>query len=396
MRYTSHSPFSRKLEHLCRGCFPTQLASSAYLFKPFWVQLCYFPVVSVAGYLALKLLKPRSAYEPYDFDLFFTSVSAAAVSSMSTVEMEVFSNAQLIIITLLMFLGGEVYMSFLGLLIQRFKLLSAQDRRQENLPEVDSMHRNSQTWPAIKSEEQAIEPDTINHPPGPLDRDEPLTDKPFSNDQEMKLHYNSIKTLGYVVLGYFLVIHVVGSGLISAYMDLTPNAKTVLKNKGLVLHTFSIFTTVSTFTNCGFLPTNENMLVFRKNLGLQLILIPQILLGNTLYAPCLRLVIHVLERLTRKTEYKYILNNYQELGYDHLMSKKRSWYLFGTVLVLLISQFVAFVAMEWNSGVMDGMNALEKLVGSLFQCVNSRHTGESIVDLSSVSSAILVLFIVMM
>jgi len=346
--------------------------------------------------LALKLLKPRSAYEPYDFDLFFTSVSAAAVSSMSTVEMEVFSNAQLIIITLLMFLGGEVYMSFLGLLIQRFKLLSAQDRRQENLPEVDSMHRNSQTWPAIKSEEQAIEPDTINHPPGPLDRDEPLTDKPFSNDQEMKLHYNSIKTLGYVVLGYFLVIHVVGSGLISAYMDLTPNAKTVLKNKGLVLHTFSIFTTVSTFTNCGFLPTNENMLVFRKNLGLQLILIPQILLGNTLYAPCLRLVIHVLERLTRKTEYKYILNNYQELGYDHLMSKKRSWYLFGTVLVLLISQFVAFVAMEWNSGVMDGMNALEKLVGSLFQCVNSRHTGESIVDLSSVSSAILVLFIVMM
>ncbi|KAJ8447424.1 hypothetical protein Cgig2_019418 [Carnegiea gigantea] len=390
MRYTS--PFGKKLENLCRGFFPAKLASSTSYFKPFWVLLCYFLIVSLKGYFVLKLLNPRTVSKLDDLDLFFTSVSAATTSSMSTVEMEAFSNAQLIIITFIMFLGGEIHMSFLGLLIQRFRLLSAHDERQKNLPEIDFMHANSQT----RSQGQMIELGTITVQQHPLERDKPLTFKPFSSGHEMELPYNSIKTLGYVVLGYFLIIHAVGSGLISAYISLTPSANNVLKRKGLVLHTFSIFTTVSTFTNCGFTPTNENMMVFNKNSGLLLILIPQVLLGDTLYAPCLRLVIHVLYRLTRKKEYKYILNNYQELGYGHLMSEERSWYLSGTILVFLMSQFVAFTAMEWNSGVMDGMNSLEKLIGSLFECVNSRHAGESIVDLSSVSSAILVLFVVMM
>lgn len=394
MRYPSL--FGKKLEHLCRGFIPPKLAFSTCYFNPFWVQFSYLLIVSLEGYFVLKLLKPGTVSEPNNLNLLFTSVSAATASSMSTVEMEVFSNAQLIIIMFIMFLGGEIYMSFLGLLIQRFKLLSSQDGSQKNLPEIDSMHKVSQTWPVIRSQEQMIELDTINVQPHPLDIDKPLTTKPFSGGHEMELPYNSIKTLGYVVLGYFLIIHVVGSGLISTYIGLTPSVNNVLKSKGLDLHTFSIFTMVSTFANCGFLPTNENMMVFRKNSGLLLILIPQTLLGNTLYTPCLRLIIHVLYRLTRKKEYKYILNNYQELGYGHLMSKERSWYLSGTVLVFLMSQFVVFAAMEWNSGVMDGMNSLEKLVGSLFQGVNSRHTGESIVDLSSVSSAILGLFVVMM
>ena len=61
-------------------------------------------IVSIFGHLALMVSKPRTSwYRPKDFDLFFTSVSATTVSSMSTIEMEVFSNIQLIIMTILMF-----------------------------------------------------------------------------------------------------------------------------------------------------------------------------------------------------------------------------------------------------------------------------------------------------
>lgn len=371
------------------------MASSTYHFKPFWVRLCYSLIFSFVGYLALRFSKPRIAYKLEDLDLFFTSVSAVTVSSMSTVEMEVFSNAQLIILTVLISFGSEIYISFLGLLIKRFVLLSAQEKQLNNSPATDFVYRNNKN--GIVREERTIELDTITLSPHPLDRDKPLSTKYFfSDDHEMELHYDSIKTLGYVVLWYFLVIHIIGLGLIYAYISFTPSAHNVLKGKGLAIETFSIFTTVATFTNCGFIPTNENMMVFRKNSGLLLILIPQVLLGNTLYAPCLRLVIQVLERLTRRREYTYILKNHRKLGYAHLMSSKKSWFLTGTVLVLLMVQFVAFSIMEWNSGVMEGMNSHEKLVGSLFQCTNSRHTGESIVDLSSVSSAILVLFVIMM
>ena len=92
--------------------------------NPFWIQLSYFIIVSIFGHLALMVSKPRTAwFRPMDFDMFFMSVSATTVSSMSTIEMEVFSHTQLIIMTILMFVGGEVFTSFLGLQFARSKFL---------------------------------------------------------------------------------------------------------------------------------------------------------------------------------------------------------------------------------------------------------------------------------
>jgi Trk-type K+ transport system membrane component len=67
-----------------------------------------------------------------------------------------------------------------------------------------------------------------------------------------------------------------------------------------------------------------------------------------------------------------------------------------TVFGFILMQFMLFYSMEWGSEAMDGLNSYQKLVGSLFQSVNSRHAGESVVDISTISSAILVLFVVMM
>ena len=199
-----------------------------------------------------------------------------------------------------------------------------------------------------------------------------------------------------MVLGYLFVVHLIGSSLVSLYVNFVPSARKVLKDKGLETQTFSVFTTVSTFTNCGFVPTNENMIVFKKNSGLLLLLIPQILMGNTLYPPCLLAMIWVLKKTTKREEFRYILMNYRDMGYGHLLSGHHALLLAITVFGFILIQFIPFCSMEWNSQVMDGLSLYQKVVGSLFQTVNSRHTGESVVDLSSISSAILVLFVVMM
>ncbi|KAL9255659.1 Sodium transporter HKT1-like protein [Drosera capensis] len=331
-----------------------------YQVSPFWINLFYFVLLSMLGFLSLKITKPRDGSLD-DLDLFFTSVSASTVSSMSIVEMEAFSNVQLIILTVLMLMGGEVFTSMLEL---RF--------RSTELPKKETPYTNG-----------SIELVEL----GKVDRHPSTT---YSKHDGIR------RFLSYVVLGYLLVVQTVGLSLVFFYTTIVPSASQVLKSKGIQLSTFSIFTTVSTFTNCGFVPTNENMMVFKEYSGLLLILIPQLLMGNTLYPIFLRTVIWALKKLTNRTEFSFILDNYDLFGYGHLMSWLRSYLLGATVLVLIMLQLVMFCLMEWRTEGFEGLSLYQRFVGSLFQVTNSRHAGESIVDLSTLSSAVLVLFVVMM
>lgn len=370
--------FGRKLEHLCNPSYNSLIRTLFYLVNPFWIHLCYFITFSILGYVALKFTNPRDhqySSKPSDLDVFFTSVSATTVSSMGTVEMEVFSNSQLVIMTILMLFGGEVFTSFLGLQFTKIKFPK---------PQSTDHHQNN------------VVISSLNHPENDEKPDPETGIKSSSSGNEYYLKYKSLKCLGYVVLGYLLVFHVLGSTLVSMYLSLVPSAREVLKSKDLKIQTFSIFTIVSTFANCGFVPTNENMMVFSKNSGLLLLLIPQVLFGNTLYPAGLRLVIWALEKFTKRKEFQYILENHGELGYSHLLSGYHSLWLAVTVLGFILVQFLVFCSLEWNSEALNGLSVYEKVVGSFFQVVNTRHTGESIVDLSAISPAILVIFVVMM
>ncbi|CAL5439219.1 unnamed protein product [Camellia sinensis] len=361
--------------HSCCTLFSSYFHVLIFRLNPFWVQLHYFIIVSLMGYLALKVSKPRTApsFQPKDLDLFFTSVSATTVSSMSTVEMEVFSNTQLVIITILMLLGGEVFNSMLGLQVMRFKLT-----------------KNCGSGSGTKNIEDSVNTDSVSsHSPNYLNQIE----LGLGNEH---LKCNSIKYLGYVVLCYLLLVHIGGFTLISIYIILVPSAREILSNKGLQIQTFCVFTTVSTLSSCGFIPTNENMMVFVKNSGMLLLLIAQVLLGNTLYPPCLRFLIWVLEKVTMREEFGYLSKNHRQLGYDYLLSGLHSLWLVAIVFGFILVQFILFSTLEWNAESMNGLNSYQKLVGSLFEVVNSRHIGESVVDLSIISPAILVVFILMM
>ncbi|KAL5549747.1 hypothetical protein UlMin_004978 [Ulmus minor] len=347
----------------------------------FLVHLLYFLLLSSIGFLVLLVSKPRNeSFKPRNLDLFFTSVSAATVSSMSTVEMEVFTNSQLLILTILMFVGGEIFTSMCELFIKQFMI-----KKTQNKVSSSSSDLSCSSPPTINTIEQVELGLAQNQNPIQI----------HSLDSGF-LKYHARKYLGFVVLGYLLVVHVFGVALVSLYLTLISSAKEVLQTKGLKMITFSVFTTVSTFASCGFIPTNENMMVFSKNSGLLLILIPQVLLGNTLFPSCLRFSIWFLGTVSKKEEWNFLLKRPKEIGYLHLLPRLHSTLLVPTVLGFIFVQFVLFNSMEWSSEALGGLNSYEKIIGVLFQCVNARHTGETIVDISTISSAILVLFLVTM
>ncbi|KAL8095463.1 sodium transporter HKT1-like [Apium graveolens] len=383
-----------KLSHLLHSCrsllssFHNNLVLQFFLSLPsFCIHLAYFIFFSIIGFFLLKVSSSSSSRLD-DLDLFFTSVSAVSVSSMSTVEMEVFSDFQLVVLTILMLVGGEVFISLLKLqfsnsMFSKNHLVYGNSSLSNHSP---SNPKNITDFNQIELGLVQINDHSCKHE---------LTSK--SEEEESNYVNKSFKYLSYAVATHFLAAHVLGSFLISFYINSVQSAKQILENKGIKVTTFSVFTAVSSFSNCGFIPTNENMMVFKKHTGLLLITLPQCLVGNTLYPACLLIVIYILKTCTKKPEFGYILSNYNKLGYCHLMSKKKCCYLATTVLGCILIQLVIFVSMEWNNpGAMEGLNSYEKLVASLFQVTNARHTGESVFDLSTISPAVLVVFIIMM
>ncbi|MQM22324.1 hypothetical protein Taro_055375 [Colocasia esculenta] len=360
---------------------------------PFCVQLCYFLSLSAVGFLLLKTIPPKwkstavPQQRPSDLDLFFTSVSAVTVSSMSTVEMEFFSNAQLVVLTVLMLVGAEPFTSLLGLLLRKLQL--EEDQKETSMTVI---------------EEHGPEATSSNHIELGLMVWEPeirvLAPTAAAPNKEDVVKPRAVRCLALVVLGYITVINVMGSSLVLLYLVAVPSAGGVLTSKNIPLLTFSVFTVVSSFSNCGFVPNNENMIAFRKHPGLLLLVAAVILAGNTLYPPLLRSVIWALGRAAKRrpaaTLFKYLLRKHVEVGSDHLLSARRCVLLSLTVAGLLLVQLVLFCSMEWGSEGLEGMSAYQKLVGAVFMSVNSRHAGEFVVDISSVSSAVLVLYVVMM
>ncbi|XP_016481033.1 sodium transporter HKT1-like [Nicotiana tabacum] len=404
---SSLSYFGKKLQHLCStiflylaclcrsACFLISCLHKSILLRvnKIFVQIFYFIFISLFGFCILRILKPRSVdFTPRNLDLFFISVSSVTVSSMSTVEMEVFSNSQLILITFLMFIGGEIFTSMVGLHLIRSKF---KPWRKDS--KIESVISSTTTSPRNSDFNDDIELDIVVIPdsPKPKSENDEFQDD-FGSSDKQTLKYQSIKFLGFVTLVYLLVINIIGVSSVLVYLACVSSAKDVLRNKGLKTFTFAIFTVVSTFASCGFVPTNENMMVFSKNSGLLLILIPQVLFGNTLYPACLRLCIKFLGKFSKKREAKYLLKHSREIRHLHLLPSQHSRLLVITVFGFILIQLIMFCSLEWKSSSLNGLNSYQKIVGSLFQVVNARHTGETIVDISTVAPAILVVFIVMM
>ncbi|KAG9449288.1 hypothetical protein H6P81_009253 [Aristolochia fimbriata] len=342
--------------------------------NPFWIHVCYFTLLSVACFLFLKAMGWRDpTYStPNAFDLFFMAVSSATIASNSTVEMEVFSDTQLLVITIFMLLGGEVFTSMIDLQLAKTRY-------------YDSLDRHHST-----------ESGEIELGPMSTDVDGELMVAKSAGDQIQYLRYNCVRYLTMAVLAYFLAVQLVGILSILAYVTVVPSARRVLEKKGLDRQVFSVFTAVSAFANCGFVPTNENMVVFRRNSGLLLTIIPLVLLGNTLFPPCLRLLIWVLRRTSPRAEFDYMLQKPEEIGYYHLLRPLHCLYLVPTVAGFLVVQFTLFTVMEWDSEGLRGMTPFQKLVGALFQSANTRHGGQWVVDLSKLAPAVLFLSVVMM
>nr|AKF12289.1 HKT type-II transporter protein [Aeluropus lagopoides] len=345
---------------------------------PFFIQLSYFVFIAILGSALLMSLKPSNPdFSPRYVDMLYLSTSALTVSGLSTVRMEDLSSSQIVVLTLLMLVGGEVFVSFLGLMLR-------------------PNHQAKQADPAAnRVSSVAVEPDTIEPASAAIICEELQLETQSLSSSDLKKS-RSVRYLGFVVFGYLAVIHVVGFLLVFWYITQVPSARAPLANKGINVALFSASVTVSSFANGGLIPTNENMAIFSKNTGLLLLLTGQALAGNTLFPFFLRLLIWFLGRVTKLRGMELMIRNPGELRFSHLLPWLPTAFLSSTVAGLAATAVVLFCAGDWSSLVLDGLSSSQKIVNALFMAVNARHAGENSIDCSLISPAVLGLFIVMM
>jgi Trk-type K+ transport system membrane component len=304
------------------------------------------------------LLKPSNPeFSPPYIDMLYLSTSALTVSSLSTVTMEDLSSSQIVVLTLLMLVGGAIFVSLLGLML-RVK------------------HQESQDLPSVKVSSVPVELEAIDGVA--ICEESPLEEAacaiPPKSYGEFK-RIRSVKCLGYVVFGYFVVIHVLGFLLVLLYITQVPTASAPLNKKGINIVLFSVSMTVASFANAGLVPTNENMVIFSKNSGLLRLFSGQILAGNTLFPLFRRMLVWFLGRLTKVKDLRLMTKYPEEMQFGSLLPRLPTVYLSSTVIGLVAAAVTLFCAVDWNSSVFDGLSSYQKIVNAFFMVVNARHSG---------------------
>ncbi|CAL9061780.1 unnamed protein product [Musa banksii] len=184
--------------------------------------------------------------------MLFMPTSALTVSGLAAVEMENLSSAQIVVLSLLMFHGGKVFVTLLGLLFGRGK----QDEPGSSAGRVDSA---------------CIELESVDPSQNTIDRIESGISPAAAGADE-----SSVRSLGYVVSGYVAIFHLIGTSLLLG-------ARGILKTKGIDVFLFCLSATVSSFANGGLIASNENMAIMNKDPVVLLLMIAQVLGGNTVF-----------------------------------------------------------------------------------------------------------------
>jgi Trk-type K+ transport system membrane component len=339
---------------------------------PFWIQFIYFIIIDLFGSLLLMVLNPTDPdFKPRYIDMFFLSTSSLTVSGLATVAMERLSSSQIVVTTLLMLVGGEVFVSMLCVFCRTSKPTIS----EITVSQINSVSIELETVDSIST----------------IDRIESGTDISVKDSS-----ISCLKYLGLVILAYWVFFHVTGFVACLAYLFMISNSKDVLRGKGINLGLFAFATTVSSFANGGLIATNENMSIFAKNSGLLLFQILLILAGNTLFPLFLRGTIWALNCFTKNEDAEFMLKSPKMMKFDHLLTSLGTF--FGSITVIGIIAFVLtlFCSIDWRHPVFDGLNSYQKVVAALFIAVNARHSGENSVDCSLISPAVLVFIIFIM
>ena len=310
--------------------------------------------LSLASACFLKYFERSSENRLHFADAIFLSASATTATGLNSYDMTVLSKASLSTIMVATQLGSATFMSLVPVVIRVFYLRSTIPKKFRRL--------NLNSFKQVP--EWLVEYKALIF----------LT--------KIVMAINALVYLCYGTLLYLLI-----TGSESNMKVLIDEKETAAAVDGSAVY-WTAFHTVSAYNNCGFSLQKHSFTHFSGSGGVLFVINMLVLHGNVLHPIFLRWIIIMLSAVTpryssRKVYFRYLLLNGRHL-YSNLFGSQQTW--------LLLLQQVALILIQVSFTVW--MTPRHPTISiALFEAVNVRHAGFSVIPLPDLSAGILIMFI---
>lgn len=214
------------------------------------------------------------------------------------------------------------------------------------------------------------------------------------------IEYRATKTLCGVLVGYFFGFHLLGFVCYICFIYTAQQYIPTVASTGSPRGWWSLFTSSSALNDLGLTLTPDSFVSFQNASFLLMLTSFLIVIGNTGFPCMLRFVIWFLYRIWPssspiKEEYSFLLDHPRRC-FTLLFPSSATWWLLAVLIGLNGLDLLLFIVLDLGNDAVTNIPVGYRIVDGLFQAFCTRTAGFAVVNISSLHSAILVSYMIMM
>ncbi|GAW00592.1 hypothetical protein LENED_002124 [Lentinula edodes] len=217
------------------------------------------------------------------------------------------------------------------------------------------------------------------------------------------VEYRALNALLWIVGAYHIGIQLVSFVVIASYMSISKWNSDFLPpalHRPVSSTWFSLYQTVSAYTNTGTSLVDTSMIPFQKAYPVIVFMVILILAGNTAFPIFLRAEIFFLSKIVPRTsrlhETLQFLLDHPRRCFIYLFPSHQTWFLLIVVVALNVTDWLSFMVLDIGTPAIDAIPVGVRLIIGVLQAVAVRAAGFGTVTLSALAPAVKVLYVIMM
>ncbi|VEU19585.1 DEKNAAC100545 [Brettanomyces naardenensis] len=214
------------------------------------------------------------------------------------------------------------------------------------------------------------------------------------------VEYRSLKLLSIILVVYYVGFNLLILFLYLAFILTKQYYRTAVIADGVSPTWWAFFTANTTFNNVGLTLTPDSMMMFSQNAYVMITGCFFIVIGNTGFPVFLRFIIWIMLKLSRPLtmyhESLAFLLDHPRRCFTLLFPSGPTWWLLAVLVVLNGIDWILFIVLDFNNTALQYLPKGYRVLAGLFQAFSTRTAGLSVVNLSTLHSAIQVSYMIMM